>query len=145
MRLDDTTVLTGMAYDRKKVAQIVTGLEDAINTHLVKLLALEADDATRAHWKRELRSWFRKLSVLRIKPDNAMPSAAWMFEMLFTEPFEGVAETNVTSLIALLRQDGYRSRPREASETVAALRVFHQTMAGRLAAGDAGEDLIAAL
>ncbi len=43
-----------ISFGRRKAEQIVTGLEQPINLHLLKLLGCEADLETRRHWKHEL-------------------------------------------------------------------------------------------
>jgi len=133
-----------MAYNRPKAEAIITGLEDPINTHLVKLLAFEADDETRRHWKKELRSWVRRIGVIRLKPQRRTPDRNFYYRILFDEPFGGVEETNIHSLIALLSED-YRRNDRPEADVLSRLRSLHERLADTLAQGEDPEPLIEAL
>ena len=66
-KLDETMV---MVLPRKAVEQIILGLYDPINAHLVKLVGFEFPPELRQHFRRELRSWLRKIERLRFKPNT---------------------------------------------------------------------------
>lgn len=51
-----------MAYPRKKIEQIVTGLERPLNRHLLKLIGLAAPEATRAVWRKEVKRWLLEIA-----------------------------------------------------------------------------------
>ena len=91
-KLDETMV---MALPRKAVEQIILGLYDPINAHLVKLVGFEFPPELRQHFRRELRSWLRKIERLRFKPNNRTGSPKFYFDLLFDYPFGGVESQNM--------------------------------------------------
>jgi hypothetical protein len=66
-KLDETMV---MALPRKAVEQIILSLYYPINTHLVQLVGFEFPPELQQHFRRELRSWLRKIERLRFKPNS---------------------------------------------------------------------------
>ena len=58
MKLDESMV---MALPRKLVEQILLGLYDPINVHLVKLVGFDFPLETRRRFRRELRTWLNKI------------------------------------------------------------------------------------
>ena len=54
-----------MAYPRKYVENIIIGLEDPLNEHLVKLIGFDFPTEQRAHFRREVRTWLSKIRRLR--------------------------------------------------------------------------------
>ena len=73
MKLDETDV---MALPRKLVEQVILGLYDPINVYLVKLVGFDFSPELRQHFRRELRSWLRKIQRLRFKPHNRTGSSS---------------------------------------------------------------------
>ncbi|HJU17308.1 MAG TPA: hypothetical protein VJ770_12690 [Stellaceae bacterium] len=140
MKLDETMV---MALPRKAVEQILLGLYDPINEHLVKLVGFEFSPELRQHFRRELRSWLRKIERLRFKPSNRTGSSKFYFDLLFDYPFGGVEVRNMRLIMDDI-VDGYEGvRPTKSpEEMVAWLRAFHTTLAERLHDGEDVLDLI---
>jgi len=64
MKVDEELV---MALPRKLVESTILGLYDPINHHLVKLIGFDFPPELRQHFRRELRTWFRKIQRLRDK------------------------------------------------------------------------------
>jgi hypothetical protein len=121
-----------MALPRKLVETTILGLQDPINEHLVKLVGFDLPDEQREHFRRELRTWFRKLRRLRIKPNNRTGSVKFYFDLLFDYPFGGVEVENMRSIVDEISQD-YDARPtKTAEDLVAWLRGFHEDLAARL-------------
>src|ERR1044071_786185 len=92
VRLDDAEV---MAFPRKLVEHAILGLYDQINTHLIKLAGFDFPGELRNHFKRELRTWLRKIQILRFKPRNRTGSFKFYFDLLFDYPFGGVEVRNM--------------------------------------------------
>jgi hypothetical protein len=121
-----------MALPRKLVETTILGLQDPINEHLVKLVGFDLPDEQREHFRRELRTWFRKLRRLRIKPNNRTGSVKFYFDLLFDYPFGGVEVENMRSIVDEISQD-YDARPTTTAEDLVAwLRGFHEDLAERL-------------
>jgi hypothetical protein len=139
----DGTLLPEMAVTANKAERQVGGLEWPINQHLVKLLALDAPDATRAAWKRELREWFGQIATLRIKPSARRLPAHTLFGWIYDERFGGSEVQNVTAMLAL--HDDMPRNARTAEEVADALLAFHAEAARLLASGQIPTALIAAL
>ena len=49
--------------------QLVSGLEQPINLHLLKLLGCPAGPETRQQWKRELKTWLPRIAAITLKPE----------------------------------------------------------------------------
>src|SRR6266568_2504919 len=78
---------TGLAYPRKMVEQIILGLSNPVNRHLIKLIAFDFPSETRQHFRRELRTWLRDIRTLKFKPSNRPGSFKFYFDLLFDYPF----------------------------------------------------------
>jgi hypothetical protein len=65
-----TDEIMEVAYPRKYVENIIIGLEDPLNEHLVKLIGFDFPAEQRAHFRREVRTWLAKIQSLRMKPDS---------------------------------------------------------------------------
>ena len=132
-----------MSLPKRHVEQIIFGLYDQINLHLVKLVAFDFGPELRQHFRRELRSWFAKIQRLRMKPHNRSGSFKFYFDLLFDYPFGGVEAQNMTSMMALIAREHENARPaREPEEMVAWLKAFHKELAARLHAGEDVLDLV---
>jgi hypothetical protein len=140
MKLDDSMV---MALPRKLVEQIILGLYDPINVHLVKLVGFDFPADTRHHFRRELRSWFRKIQTMRFKPNNRTGSSKFYFDLLFDYPFGGVEVRNMRLIMDEIA-DEYEGAPptKTPDEMVEWLREFHRELAERLHNGEDVLDLI---
>ena len=52
-----------MAYPKRYVEHIITGLEDPLNQHLVKLVGLDFAPVLREHFREECETWLDKNSA----------------------------------------------------------------------------------
>ena len=50
--------------------QIILGLTDPLNQHLIKLAGFQFPAEQRQHFRREVRTWLDKIQRLRIKPQH---------------------------------------------------------------------------
>lgn len=136
--------LMEMSFPRRKAEQIVTGLEQPINLHLLKLLGCEADPATRQHWKRELSTWLLRIAAITLKPDNTAIPARLAYQWLYDEPFGGSELRNVEMMLRFLA----RECPRNETDTATIserVRTIHRELANRIAHNESADDLIDAL
>ncbi len=140
MTLADATVV---AYPRKLVEQIVLGLSNPLNRHLVKLVGFDFPPETRRHFQHEVRTWLSELQALRLKPNARPASFKFYFDLLFDYPFGGVETQNMKSMMALIANEYENARPvRQPAEMVEWLREFHLHLAERLHEGEDVLDLI---
>ena len=132
-----------MAYPGKYVEQIIIGLEDPLNQHLIKLVAFDFPPELRRHFRREVRSWVGKIQRLRIKPDSRTGSVKFYYDLLFDFPFGGVEVANVRTIMHLISEEYDGIRPsKSAEETAAWLAAFHRELAQRLHAGAPVLDMV---
>lgn len=146
----ETRELFEMNIPRDAAIMRIANLEEQINSHLIKLLAFQADDGVRTHWKRELRAWFRRIAAYRLKGKGRSadrpPSAKLYYDHLYEHIFGGHEVQNTTSIINLLIEDeGYTRNNRPIDDVVPRLRTFHQTIAQRMAMAQSFDDLLASL
>lgn len=140
MKVDEELV---MALPRKLVESTILGLYDPINQHLVKLVGFDFPPETRQHFRRELRTWFRKIQRLRMKPQNRTGPVKFYFDLLFDYPFGGVEVRNMRLIFDEIIDDYADARPTKApEEMVEWLRAFHTQLAERLHEGEDVLDLI---
>jgi hypothetical protein len=140
LKLDETKV---MALPRKLVEQIILGLYSPINEHLVKLVGFDFAPDLRQHFRRELRSWLRKIQALRFKPSNRTGSFKFYFDLLFDYPFGGVELRNMRLIMDEISDEYEGVRPtKDPQEMVEWLREFHTKLAERLHDGEDVLDLI---
>lgn len=139
MKLDELTV---MSLPRRHVEQIILGLYDQINLHLVKLVGFEFPQEMRQHFRRELRSWLNKIQRLRMKPNNRPGSFKFYYDLLYDGPFGGVEIENMRSIVDLVSEDYDRLPTKTAEDLVEWLRAFHRELAERLHKGEDVLDLI---
>lgn len=131
-----------MAYPRKYVENIIIGLEDPLNEHLVKLVGFDFSAEQRNHFRREIRSWLGKIQRLRMKPDNRTGSFKFYYDLLFDYPFGGVEVQNMRTIMDVIGEE-YGLRPtKPPHELVDWLRHFHRVLADRLHNGQAVLDLV---
>ena len=136
--------LMEMSVPKRKAEQIVTGLEQPINLHLLKLLGFDTDDATRLHWKKELRTWLYRIASITIKPDNKPIPAKLVFLWLYDEPFGGTELQNVESSLNFLSYD-YKRNNVQSTIISNQLKKIHQQLAEQISKRNQGEDIIEAL
>ena len=140
MKLDEAKV---MALPCKLVEHVLIGLYSPINAHLVKLIGFDFPPELRQHFRRELKTWLRKIQSLRFKPNNRTGSAKFYFDLLFDYPFGGVEVPNMNLIIDEIVDDYENARPiRSPEELIAWLRQFHMELAERLHKGEEVLDLI---
>jgi hypothetical protein len=139
MKLDETME---MAYPRKYVENIIIGLEDPLNEHLVKLIGFDFPAEQRAHFRREVRTWLAKVQRLRMKPDSRTGSFKFYYDLLFDYPFGGVELQNTRTMMDLIGEE-YGLHPTKSPQELAEwLQQFHATLAERLHQGQTVLDLV---
>jgi hypothetical protein len=140
MKVDEELL---MALPRKLVEQTILGLYDPINAHLVKLVGFDFSDEARQHFRREIKTWLRKIQRLRIKPNNRTAPVKFYFDLLFDYPFGGVEVRNMRLIMDEIADD-YDNVPstKQPEEMVEWLRSFHKELAERLHNGEDVLDLI---
>jgi hypothetical protein len=135
----DARPLPEMAYGKRKAELIVTGLEDPINVHLIKLLAVADGARADAHWRHELVTWLTKIARIRLKPSGRPAPAPFYYRILFDEPYGGTELANVGAQLGLLRRDHALRPDVDAAEIVRRLAAFHAGFARACAAGQLDE------
>ncbi len=134
---------SGLAYPRKMVEQIIMGLSNPINRHLIKLVGFDFPEETRRHFRRELRTWLRDIQTMKFKSSNRPGPFQFYFDLLFEYPFGGVELQNVQLLMDTVVDDYEDARSTKApEEMVEWLRAFHTQLAERLHDGEDVLDLI---
>ena len=125
--------LLEMAYPKRYVEQIITGLADPINEHLIKLVGFEFSAELRQHFRQELDTWLDKIQRLRMQPNNRTGTAKFYYDLLFDYPFGGVEVENMQSMMDFIsrRYPGVRAS-KTPQQMVEWLRVFHSGLAQRL-------------
>jgi hypothetical protein len=132
-----------VAYPKRYVEQIITGLADPINEHLIKLVGFEFSAELRQHFRQELDTWLDKIQRLRMKPNNRTGTTKFYYNLLFDYPFGGVEVRNTRSLMDLISRHYQGIRSAKTPEEVAEwLREFHAALAERLSAGETVLDMI---
>jgi hypothetical protein len=140
MKLDE---VGGMAYPHKLVEQIILGLSNPLNRHLVKLVGFDFPPDTRQHFRREVRTWLNELHALRLKPDSRPASFKLYYDLLFDYPFGGVEIQNMRTMMELIADEYETARPvKGPEEMVEWLRQFHSKLAERLHNGEMVLDLV---
>ncbi|MGH7098263.1 MAG: hypothetical protein ACREE4_11470 [Stellaceae bacterium] len=140
MQLDETST---MVLPHKLVEQILLGLSNPLNRHLVKLIGFDFSPELRRHFRREVKIWLKEIQALRFKPNNRLGSFKFYFDLLFDYPFGGVEVQNMRLIMDLIADEYETARPtRSPEEMVAWLRAFHTRLAERLHAGEDVLDLI---
>ena len=86
MKIDE---ILEMAYPKRYVEQIITGLADPINEHLIKLVGFEFSPELRQHFREELETWLDKIQRLRMKANNRTGTSKFYYDLLFDYPFGG--------------------------------------------------------
>lgn len=132
-----------MAYPQKLVENTILNLSDPLNEHLVKLVGFAFSDELRSHFRREVRTWLRKIQRLRTKPTNRTGSFRFYFGFLFDYPFGGTEIRNMASIMDDIADNYPNVRAvKTPEEMVAWLRDFHTRFAERLHRGEDVLDMI---
>src|SRR6266853_287627 len=108
-----------MSYPKRYVEQIITGLADPINEHLIKLVGFEFSPELRQHFRQELDAGLDKIQRLRMKPNNRTGTPKFYYDLLFDYPFGGVEVWNTRSIMDLISRryqgiqpaNGQRAQP----------------------------------
>lgn len=133
--------LMEMSLPRHVIMARANGAEETINIHLVKILAFEAPETTRAFWKEEVADHYRRFALWSLKPSGRrVPAKDWL-EWLYAGPAEPMEGAN---LLNLLRRagDDFRKRDIDADDVIKALRAFHRTASEQLARGENADNLL---
>lgn len=136
--------LMEMYVSTKKAEQIVSGLEQPINLHLLKLLGCQADPETRRHWMHELETWLPRIAAITLKPDDTPIPEKVAYQWLYDETFGGREQGNVEMMLRFLARD-YPRNEVDTPVITGRLRTIHEQLTKRIARNDAGEDVIDAL
>ncbi|HEV2099863.1 MAG TPA: hypothetical protein VGR45_13180 [Stellaceae bacterium] len=140
MKLDEATEL---AYPRKLVEQIILGLSNPLNRHLIKLVGFRFPPDLRRHFRREVKTWLSEIQSLRLKPNSRPGSFKFYFDLLYDYPFGGIETRNMQGIIDLIAGEYDGVRPiKQPAELVEWLRDFHSHLAERLHKGEDVLDLI---
>ena len=75
-----------MAYYRKDAIDNIRSLSGTILIHMIKVKYL-VGDINENHWKNEIKSFFRKVNSIRIKPKNKKFTTEDYMNFLFIEPY----------------------------------------------------------
>ena len=141
--LDPGEALMEMSFRKKKAEQIVGGLEQPINLHLLKLLGCLAGPEMRQHWKRELETWLPRIAVITLTPDGTPIPAKAVYQWLYDETLGGSEQRNVEMMLRFLARDYPRNDVGTAT-VVERLRSIHERLAGQIAQNDPGTEIIEA-
>ena len=140
MKLDEATEL---AYPRKLVEQIILGLSNPLNRHLIKLVGFSFPPDLRRRFRREVKTWLSEIQSLRLKPNSRPGSFKLYFDLLYDYPFGGIETRNMQGIIDLIAGEYDGVRPiKQPAELVEWLRDFHSRLAERLHKGEDVLDLI---
>ena len=135
MKLDDKLE---MAYPQKVARDIIIGMADPINQHLVKLIGFQFSPDLRQHFRAELRSWLNKIQRIRLKPIARTGFFKFYFDLLFDYPFGGVEVHNMRALMEFISSEYDGIRPTMSPEhMVIWLKEFHTNLAQALHNGEA--------
>jgi len=136
--------LMEMSVRNKKAEQIVGGLEQPINLHLLKLLGSQAGPELRQHWKREPETWLLRIAAITLKPDNTPIPGKLVYQWLYDETFGGSEQRNVDMMLRFLARD-YPRNEVDTPTIVTRLQSVHERLARSLARNDPGMEIIDAL
>lgn len=75
-----------MAYYRKDAIDSIRSLSGTILIHFIKIKQLKGN-INDNHWKNEVKSFFRKVNTIRIKPKNKKFTTDEYMNFLFIEPY----------------------------------------------------------
>ena len=139
MKLEE---LLEMSYPRALVQQIILGLTDPLNQHLIKLAGFQFPAEQRRHFRREVRTWLDKIQRLRIKPQHRTGSFKFYYDLLFDYPFGGVEVRNMRSMMDLVREEYGLVPTKSPEELVEWLQQFHTKLADQLHNGQGVLDLV---
>lgn len=143
MRVDEVVQpLLEMSYNKSKAEAIITGLEDGLNAHLLKLVAFPFSDELKNHFRIEVDAWLDKIQRIRLRPNNKPGKPEFYYNILFREPFEPTPEQNVASVMQGLARR-YQMQPTiSAADAARWLQNFHERISQRLGRAETVIDMI---
>ena len=122
-----------MAYPCKLLEQIILGLSNPLNRHLVKLVGFDFPPEMRQHFRREVRTWLNELQALRLRPTSRPGSFKLYYDLLFDYPFGGVEVQNMRAIMELIADEYENAQGiKRPEDMVEWLRHFHSQLAERL-------------
>jgi hypothetical protein len=139
------TRLFEMAFQRKRVIEQLTNLQDQINLHALKIIAWSGAQEV-PHWKRELTTWGNDLAGmwLRGRPSRPMGfDLAW--KHLYLEPFEGAEDFALTFRLQRIQQEYQRPITKQPAEIVAEYMTFIRQFCEVIGRGQLTGDIVNAL
>ena len=140
MKIDETLEI---AYPQKLARDIIIGIADPINEHLVKLIAFQFDPQLRQYFRTELRSWLNKIQRIRLKPNARTGTFKFYFDPLLDYPFGCVEIQNTRALMEFISSEYDGIRPTISPEEMALwLKAFHIKLAQALHNGEAVLDMV---
>lgn len=143
-------ILTEMAFPKKIAEGKIRAKEETINLHVIKLLAFEVEEGTKAYWRKEIYAETRFLSGISMRVGNKARhvTATEYFALLYTEPF-GQNELPYTQAlidiaVSKAEQGGspMRRNTRSVADIAAMIRQFQVALCPVLTAGNGGDDLL---
>jgi hypothetical protein len=139
----DSDVMPEMAYTQKKAERIITGLEQPINDHLLKLWTI-SESLERATWTDNLVNWIDEITEIVFRPANTRPPHVFYYKLLFFEPFGGGAEIpNLLRRLRRLHRQGFPMQMDIAPDTLLKrLKGFHRDLSSLCAFSLMREDQI---
>lgn len=140
MKIDETLE---MAYPQRVARDIIIGMADPINQHLVKLIAFDFSPELRRHFRAELRSWLNRIQRIRLKPTARTGAFKFYFDLLFDYPFGGVEIHNMRALIEFISSEYDSIQPTKSpQDMVSWLKNFHTKLAQALHDGEAVLEMV---
>jgi hypothetical protein len=134
-----------MSYPKRVAENIVNGLQDPLNQHLIKLVGFNFPPELHRHFRQECEAWLDRIQRLRLKPNNRPGSFKFYYDLLFDYPFGGVEVENMRSMMDFIARRYPGVEPtRTPEEIVAWLRAFHTALAERLSRKEPVLDMIPA-
>ena len=79
-----------LSFDAKTMIIRIRGLANPINFHLMKLY-MYPNSSHKEHWISELKTWFRDISIMEVKPRRRKLSKDTYFTLLYKEPLEDLS------------------------------------------------------
>ena len=142
MRLSEIDLLE-MTFNRDIIERKFRGREETMTEHLVKLLAFDVQEATRAIWKKEIRNHLLYLSALRARNKKPIP-AEFIWQWLYTDPIEG-NEIGVIQSYIFMHQDDYDRNSVTPQQIAQQIQAFYKVVSLDLAQGKPSSENVAAL
>jgi hypothetical protein len=140
-----TEEILEMSYPRRVAEDIINGLQDRLNQHLIKLVGFDFPSELRRHFYHECEAWLDRMQRLRLKPANRPGSFKFYYDLLYDYPFGGVEIENMRGMMDFIARRYPGIRPTKTPEQMVAwLRAFHTELAERLSHGQPVLDMVPA-